>query len=37
MKKRFIALGLVVVLGSFGVVIPEPVALVLIEAVGAAI
>jgi hypothetical protein len=37
MKKRFMALGLVVVLGSVGIVIPEPVALVLVEAIGAVI
>jgi hypothetical protein len=37
MKKRFITLGLVIVLGAVGIVIPEPVALVLVEAIGAVI
>jgi hypothetical protein len=37
MKKRFMALGLVFALGAVGIVIPEPVALVLVEAIGAAI
>tara|TARA_B110000008_G_C16742661_1_gene473313 strand:- start:253 stop:366 length:114 start_codon:yes stop_codon:yes gene_type:complete len=32
MKKRFIALGLMLALGSFGVVVPEPVMLGLVEA-----
>lgn len=32
MKKRFISLGVVLALGAMGVVIPEPVALGLVEA-----
>lgn len=37
MKKRFFALGLCVALAAVGVVIPEPIALVIVEAVEAAI
>lgn len=36
MKKRLIALGLCLGLSAIGIVIPEPVALVVVEAIGAA-
>lgn len=32
MKKRFIALGVTIVLGSLGVALPEPVVLTVVEA-----
>lgn len=37
MKKRFIALGLMLALGSFGIVVPEPLMMGVVEVVGAAI